>query len=117
MLYLNCYPIIEDRGITNPLQFLVGAGFNYHTANRLLNGPVRVVNLKHLEMLCLSLNCSLEDIIFFKPDKGVVDSQKHPLKKFTPKPRTINIKEGLKALPPDKLETLKKFLSELNDQP
>ena len=114
MLYLELNKMMEDRGIENPNQFLVKAGFTYYAASRLLHTRKTTINLNHLERLCFALHCSIEDLIVWEP-KEMVNATKHPLYKLKARQRKGNISTGLKYLPPEKVEELRNYIQQLQN--
>ena len=78
--------IFEARGIDKPYRFLVKAGFTPHSANVLVHDNLRMVKLDHLEILCEKLNCELNDLLLWTPDKNNPVSANHPLRNLSAKP-------------------------------
>ena len=116
MLYLNIHPILQDRGIENPNQFLIKAGFHYTTASRLLNDKLTLLNLDYVEKLCIALHCSIEDIIMWEPGKNTINVDKHPLYHLKTRKKKGDIREGLKKLPVQKLEELRTYIQKLSEE-
>jgi DNA-binding Xre family transcriptional regulator len=114
MLSLAIKSLMEKRGIENPNQFLVKSGFNYYTASRVLNNVKGSVSFKHLEMLCIALHCSVEDLILWTPPKGMKNEDKHPLAKLKARKQKGNISSALKDLPPDKLDVVREYIEKLH---
>lgn len=61
-IVLNLKPILSARNITFPHTFLTKAGVSANSANKMLNGEAVQVNFRQLTALCLSLNCTPNDL-------------------------------------------------------
>lgn len=117
MLYLDLRRIFAQKGINNPLRYLAGNGFSHHTAHRLLHSEARMVHLKHLEKLCLLLNCNLNDLMAWHPDGNTPVPKTHPIQKLRRGPIPPNISHNLQQLPPEQLEQVRRFIENLNQNP
>jgi DNA-binding Xre family transcriptional regulator len=113
MLKLDLQRIFEDKGIENPNQYLVKNGLTPHTVSRLLHNRVSSISFKHLEKICLLLNCTIDDLFAWEnPDKS--DTLKdHSLQKLKRGKKKGNIAGKLKALPASKLGQVRDFIEEL----
>ncbi|GHN01160.1 hypothetical protein WSM22_26490 [Cytophagales bacterium WSM2-2] len=83
MLKLNVNRILEIKGIENPGSFLMKNGFSRHTAYRLLNNSVRIINYGNLEKLCLLLNCTTNDLFFWEDNTKGKIYKDHVMNKLT----------------------------------
>ena len=113
MLQLDLYRVFEDKGIENPNRFLRKNGFTPHTASRLLNNNVQSISFKHLEQLCLLLNCSVEDLFDWKPEKQTEKNKDLVLHKLLRGQRKGNITTKLKTLPLEKLNDVRKYIDQI----
>ena len=113
MLQLNLKQLITSRGITNPSQYLVKSGFTYYTTSRLLNNKVDNLSFRHVEQLCLLLNCSINELFTWQKPPNTQVSENHPLQKLKPKKTGKPISEHLKELPLDKLEEVKNYIEQI----
>jgi DNA-binding Xre family transcriptional regulator len=113
MLKLDLQRIFEDKGIENPNQFLVKNGLTPYTTSRLLNNRVNSISFKHLEKICLLLNCTTDDLFAWEnPDKS--DTLKdHALQKLKRGKKKGNIVGKLKTMPANKLNQVRDFIDEL----
>ena len=68
MLILDLSRLMENKGILNPTQFMMNAGFTRYTANRLIYNKVRATSYSNLEKLSLLLNCTIDDLFTWHPD-------------------------------------------------
>ncbi len=75
--------VLKLKGYKPNTHILQRMGLRYTAANRLIKGETRSLTLDHLEMLCLFLNCTPNDILNFVPvDENQIASE-HPLNKLT----------------------------------
>lgn len=79
MLFLNLKPILAARGIERPYSFLVKAGFTPPTAHNLLHSNTSTFRLKHIEKLCLILNCTPSDLLLWKKNSNEIVDANHSL--------------------------------------
>lgn len=91
MLTLNLSNIFKARNITKPYAFLIKAGISHNLATRLVNHKVESMQFRHIELLCLLLNCEPNDLFHWIPDKSVMISEKHSLHKLKKAPFNDNI--------------------------
>jgi len=113
MLYLNLTSLLKERGVTKPVALLVKAGFTYYAANELANSRVRNLSLKHLERLCLALNCTPNDVLTWRREEGSAVPKNHPLEKLAPKEEEVAINDVLLQLPVEKLKEVRQFVKGL----
>ena len=114
MLVLDLYRVFEDKGIENPQRFLKRNGFTVHTTFKLLNNKVVSISFRHMEQLCLLLNCSPDDLFSWRSDE-LSGSYNHPfLMKLNRGERKGNITSQLKSLPPDKLNEVRKYIDQIS---
>lgn len=116
MLRFELESLLESREVHQPLHFLVKAGFNYHTAHRLLNIESRSIRMDHVEKLCLVLNCTPDDLLVWDAPKSMGNLGNHPLKKLTNRQRKGSILPKIKSLPQDKLDELRLYIDKLSEE-
>jgi len=114
MLVLDLYRVFEDKGIENPHRFLNKNGFTVHTTFKLLNNKVGSISFRHMEQLCLLLNCLPDDLFSWKSVE-VTGNYNHPvLMKLDRGERKGNITSQLKSLSPDKLNEVRKYIDQIS---
>lgn len=113
MLEYNLQSIFKARGIDKPYSYLVHIGFTPHTATRLTTNSSLVLNLKHIEKLCLHLNCEPNDLLIWTPDKNTMLPDNHALQNLKANTEAINL-ELIRSLPFKQLKELADKVSEQN---
>jgi DNA-binding Xre family transcriptional regulator len=113
MIKLDVARLLQDKEISNPLHFLKKSGFNYHTAYRLLNSSVDSIPYKHLEKLCLLLNCTPNDLFAWTPSEEVKKPEQYHLYKLSGRKAKPSMLGIIKNLPEDKLNELHEFAMRL----
>ncbi|MFZ1805630.1 MAG: helix-turn-helix transcriptional regulator [Cyclobacteriaceae bacterium] len=116
MLKFELQSLMESREVQDSLSFLVKAGFNYHTAHRLLRTNSRSIRMDHVEQLCIALNCTPDDLLVWEAPKSMSNLSKHPLKKLTNRQRKGSILPKIKSLPQDKLDELRQYIDKLAEE-
>lgn len=114
MIYLDLKQIFEDKGINNPNHFLWKNGFTRHTAHNLLNNKTVGISFKHLEQLCLLLNCSPNELLTWHNTDKTKNLQNHSLQILKKERSKGNINQTLQQLPVNKLNELRNFLNNLS---
>jgi DNA-binding Xre family transcriptional regulator len=61
-IVLHLKPILAARNILHPSAFLIKIGINNSTANKMLKGEAVQVNFRQLTTLCMTLNCTPNDL-------------------------------------------------------
>jgi DNA-binding Xre family transcriptional regulator len=113
MLKLDLTRIMEDKGIENASQFFKKNGLTAHTTSRLLNNKVSSISFKHIETICLLLNCTIDDLFSWENDNKTGIYKDHSLQKLTRGKKKGNIVGKLKDLPVDQLNQVRDFIEEL----
>ncbi len=116
MIYLNIQQIFEAKGIENPNHYLCKNGFTRHTAHNLLNHKTEGINFKHLEKLCLLLQCAPNDLFCWNNTDNNTNLKHHPLQVIKQKENKGNINTQLKKLPISKLNELRNFIDHLSKE-
>lgn len=105
MLTLNLKRVFALRGVTDPIPFMIEAGFVRQTANNLLKQQTSIVKIEHLDILCRLLNCTPND--FFEWQGGANSlSESHSLNSLRRTQTAQNILETVKDIPLEKVEKL-----------
>lgn len=116
MIYLNLQHLFAQKGITNPILYLHQNGFSRHTAHRLVHGRIEMLHFRHMERLCVLLNCSLVDLLAWQPDAHLSVPANHPLQEMKRGPIPTNITQDLQKLQPKELEEVRRFMEGLSQK-
>lgn len=109
MLTLSIVPLLNARGIKHKTPYLQSRGFKYHTARYIVGGNMSNFNLSTVEKICLQLECTPNDLLFYTPsDEGVAAN--HPLRTLNKERYDDELTEGLKLLNTLELDTMKQQL-------
>ena len=79
MLKVNILRVCTMRSITKPLSFFRNHGFSSATATRIAGGYMNSFSLETVEKLCLSLNCTPNDLLEWTPSKDMAANSTHSL--------------------------------------
>ncbi len=71
MLYFNIEETFHARGIINVYRTFLDTGFSQGVAYNLANNQAATFRLSHVEKLRRILNCTLNDLIYFRQIKAV----------------------------------------------
>lgn len=106
MLIFNLLSLIKARGAEKPFTYLTKAGFTPSMAHNLLNNQTVSFRLNIINKLCTLLNCTPNDLLYWKPNPGETLPESHPLNKLKRKETDYNWQEVLKTLPLAEIEQL-----------
>jgi DNA-binding Xre family transcriptional regulator len=110
MLVLNLQRLFKKRGIKRKYSFLKRKGFTHSTASDLSNNTTKLINLKHLELLCRVFLCLPNDLMEWIPDTDADKQSKLPLKKLIRVVPKEDVNELIQALTEEELEKLREEL-------
>jgi len=79
MLKVNILRVCTMRSVTKPLSFFRNHGFSSATATRIAGGYMNSFSLETVEKLCLSLNCTPNDLLEWTPSKDMAANSTHSL--------------------------------------
>lgn len=106
MIRWNLKRIFTAKGVLTPNKFLIQNGHSKSYASSLMNGAVRSVSLDKLEMLCVSLNCTPNDLFDFVPDKKVSVPEGHALNSIRKSDFIEDIAKRMQDLPMEQIEEM-----------
>ena len=79
MLKVNILRVCTMRSVTKPLSFFRNHGFSSANATRIAGGYMNSFSLETVEKLCLSLNCTPNDLLEWTPSKDMAANSTHSL--------------------------------------
>jgi hypothetical protein len=113
MLKFNPNRVFALRGIQKMSGFLVKLGFNYTQATKFLKAGKPTVKVKHIEQLCVALNCTPNDLFEWKAGSDTILPDGHSLNALNKNAGAKNLQEMVKDIPSDKLALIETLLNEL----
>ncbi len=101
MLQFKVKEVMLAAGIANPYSWLVKyPKFSQRKANGLLNQTAKTITLKDISKLCMLLNCTPNDLLFWAADKRQLISAAHPCNtQLTPPNPDANWEQLLVQIP------------------
>lgn len=109
MLKLSVMPLLHARGVKNKTAYLQKMGMSYHAARYIVGDHMHSFNLQVVEKICLALDCTPNDLLFFVPSSQDVPKT-HPLHSLHKDRFRDELAEGVQQLSPTELELLKEQL-------
>ena len=106
MIRWNLKRIFTAKGILTPNKFLIQNGHSKSYASSLMNDGVHSVSLKKLEQLCVSLNCTPNDLFDFVPDNKVSVPEGHALNSIRKSDMIGEVAKLMQDLPMEKIEEM-----------
>jgi len=117
MLIFNVKRVLDLRGIDKPYAFLHHNGFVRSTSGNLVNGNVWEIKLRHIEKLCLLLNCTPNDLFEWRADKDAPPvSETHALKSLKREKDVPRISEIVKDMPIEKMVEISEMLNRMKSE-
>ena len=117
MLYLNVARVLNLRGITlHYYSYLAKKGFGRSTASKLVTNQTWQIRYSLLEQLCLTLNCTPNDLFQWQPDEGQAITENTALKTLVRGEQEAAISQMVKDMPIEKLERAKELLAQLKEE-
>lgn len=116
MLYFNPNRMFELRGIDRAHAALVKAGIAPATATKLLNYHSDRLTVAHIGIICELLNCTPNDLFFYKPSEKKPLADNHALNALIRTTKPARLSEIIKDIPADKLSQLENILQDLKNQ-
>ncbi len=113
MLKYNLSKIFAARGIVYKTAYLNKLGFSPRVSNRIASGEFVSLSPYHLEVLCLGLNCTPNDLMEWQPDKPELLNEDVQLKKLLSTENNYNILRIINGVPIDKMEEFSKKIEEV----
>ena len=105
-LILNIKHICAVKNIERPFTFLRKNGFTHNIASTLVSNETIVINLAHIEKLCLILNCTPNDLFDYKPTQPNEQIKNNPLTALIKTQQPVNFNELVRNMPLDKLKEI-----------
>src|SRR5205085_8720464 len=99
MLVFNPRRIFALRGIEKPAPVLSRQGIAPSTALKFLRTDGLNFKVKYVEMICVTQNCTPNDLFDWVPDKQTTLAENHPLKALQRTEKIASIRELLHDLP------------------
>jgi len=115
MLIWNFKRVCKMRGIEKPYSFFVKLGISHTVASHMATNKTDKILLRHLETVCLALNCTPDDILEWVPANKSQDKPLTALHALKPDAKSEDAAALLHALPVSKLEELARVLREGKD--
>ena len=115
MLILDLKRVFHEKEIDNPHQFLKKLGVPMYASHRLLHNELNSISFKYLEIICLHLNCTVDDLISWTPDSKRAELKNHPLNKLRRTQSKERISNKIKDLSLDKLDQVRNFIAGLEE--
>jgi DNA-binding Xre family transcriptional regulator len=110
MLVLNIKKELAAKDIKPALPWLVKIGIKRSSALKLLSGKARRVDLSHIELICLHLNCTPNDLFSWTPPAHAQQRlAKHPLQEIKGGTETPDVQHYVKQLSRKGIAEVEKF--------
>ena len=112
MLKFNPRRIFALRGVEKPTTFLVKQGVARSTAIKFMNAHSSMFKTSYVELICVGMNCTPNDLFDWYEDSKTKIPEDHPLKALERKEKIKNISELLHDMPVEKLTQLEGLIND-----
>ncbi len=117
MLVLNIKKELAAKNITKPLSWLTKLGISRDCALKLLSGKAKRVDLSHIELICLHLHCTPNDLFSWTPAPHAQQRlAKHPLQEIKGGTETPDLQHYVKQLSRKGIAALEKHAQKMLEQ-
>lgn len=113
MLIFNPERVFALRGIAGKVGYLVRQGLSYPLARRLIEGDGLSVRFKNVELLCVLLNCTPNDLFEWRPTEKDQVGENHALNQLKRAALSPDLQQLIKDIPADKFEEVAALLQEM----
>ncbi len=110
MLEYNFSRIFKAKGILAPTAWLIKNGFSDKFASGIAKNRYRRLNLGDIERLCKIFQCTPNDVMEWKPDKGDGDPTQHALASLYREDKVLDLTKTLNSVSFDKLLEIEKLI-------
>ena len=111
MLKVNILRVCTMRSVTKPLSFFRNHGFSSATATRIAGGYMNSFSLETVEKLCLSLNCTPNDLLEWTPSKDMAANSTHSLNALKRNEAILNnMAQLMNSVSLEKLEKIQEII-------
>ena len=112
MLKLNISRVLALKGIDNSYSFLKAHGYKHNKAYHLSRSLTQKIDLNNLEDICLSLNCTPNDLFEWTPSKPETDIEGHALQSIRRKDAAVGLVKLVQGLPVEQMDEIERMILE-----
>lgn len=116
MLVFNPRRIFALRGVEKPTSFLVKQGLAPSTAIKFMKARSSMFKMSYVEMICVGMNCTPNDLFDWHEDSKNILPENHPLRALERKEKIKNIRELLHDMPVEKLSEVEGLINDLKNR-
>ena len=115
MLKLNLDNLFSLRGVNKKMAFLYKNGFSKTIAHQLSNNKFKRITLANIEKLCLTFDCTPNDIFTYIPDEKTPKKENLALNKLIHQP-IPSIHDALENLSIEEAKEIMQKIPSLKNQ-
>lgn len=115
MLKLEIKELLVTKGYKPGIRLLMRIGIAHRAAGRILRGETKSISHKHMELLCIFLNCTPNDLYNFVPDSERQVAPGHMLMSIRKRKAVYDPAEYIKLLRPEQIEAANELLKKMVD--
>lgn len=104
MLRLFVKEYMIKKGLKAKPKVLTDMGIPFNTAKEILKGNTKSIKHEILELLCMRLNCSVEDLYDYKPEPHRRVAENHPMYKLYRPLAPLSPSDIIKDFNPEQLD-------------
>lgn len=113
MLTFDLNPMFKLRGVTRKYTYLKKIGLSHMVAQRFVAGDTKTMKTAHIELICLALKCTPNDLLCWTPEPNQPANADHPMHTLKKKEESLDVLAELRNLPLEKMDELRSFLKEI----
>ena len=110
MLKLNIRNLFFVKGIHAPHTWMTTRGIPDRAARQFLKGTGFRINYSYMQILCVGLHCTPDDLFTYEPnDENLIDAH-HPLQKLRRENTTPDVTSALRELTVEEIRRVEGFV-------
>ena len=110
MIKPNVRKLFLLKGIRNPRRWMTARGIPDRAARQLLNETGFRINYSYINILCVGLHCTVDDLFVWTPDEGELISAAHPLHRLRETEDAPDVANELQSLTVGEIKRVGEFV-------
>ena len=116
MFTLELKSILVAKGYKANTGTLRNIGFTFTTARALLNGTAKTINLQQLELLCIFLRCTPNDLINYTPEPNNFVQPYYPIHTLTKANNPLQTLDHIKSMTATEMQEFQKMVEQFVEE-
>ena len=116
MFTIHLAPILQAKGYKANSNTLRKIGFTPGYSRALLNGTAKTINLQQLELLCIFLRCTPNDLINYTPEPNNFVQPYYPIHTLTKANNPLQTLDHIKSMTATEMQEFQKMVEQFVEE-